>query len=355
MSRTAPPALPPLCGGRPAPSRRARAPRPTGRSLGRFQRADNRRHHLDLGAGPDPDARSLNLHFDDAGMPIRRFALNASLRRRRSRRFDDHRRKRQAANLLFSLSTRLATPGEQLLRRPTVEPPSKLSPTIAAFCSAVQTTASRAGGNVAAAPDPQSWTLHCALKSTRVGAPKRSDYRPATPAEKGGASTVLTRRDRTSSTRRQPSGGGFRRVDLLCRCRRRNAGDRACCPACVVDPIDLLESVGAGATWRLLNTQLIVAQTVTLEGLRRPASSLRRSSLSSSRVARPSGDRRLSCPCSQVGEKAFRASTYAQKICATRPRRRCRWASPQIWGTENTSTRAHAEGLGDIDFSTVLD
>ena len=192
--------------------------------------------------------------------------------------------------------TRLATPGEQLLRCPTVEPPSKLSPTIAAFCSAVQTTASRAGGNVAAAPDPQSWTLHYALKSTRVGAPKRPDYRPATPAEKGGASTVLTRRDRTSSTRRQPSGGGFRRVDLLCRCRRRNAGDRACCPACVVDPIDLLESVGAGATWRLLNTQLIVAQTVTLEGLRRPASGLRRSSLSSSRVARPSGDRRLSCP-----------------------------------------------------------
>jgi hypothetical protein len=54
-------------------------------------------------------------------MPIRRFALSAALgRRRRSRRLDDHRRKRQVANLLFSLSTRLATPGEQLLRRQTM-------------------------------------------------------------------------------------------------------------------------------------------------------------------------------------------------------------------------------------------
>jgi hypothetical protein len=121
MSRTSAASASAPCGSRPAASRRARAPRPTGRSLGRFQRADNRRHHRDLGAGPDPDARPLNVQFDDAGMPIRRFALNAALRRRRrSRRFDDHRRKRQIANLLFSLSTRLATRGEQLLRRQTM-------------------------------------------------------------------------------------------------------------------------------------------------------------------------------------------------------------------------------------------
>jgi hypothetical protein len=99
-------------------SRPARTPRPTDRSLRRLQCADDRSHHCGLGVVPDPNARSRDVQFNDRGTRIRRFALDALRWRRHSnRRLDDHRSKRQGAGPLVGLSTRLAAPVEQLLRR----------------------------------------------------------------------------------------------------------------------------------------------------------------------------------------------------------------------------------------------
>ena len=123
MSRTSAATLPPLCGSRPAASRRARVPRPTDRSLGRLQRADDRRHHRDLGAGPDPDARRLDVQFDRLrGRAIRRFALNAAVKRLtpRSDASTTTGANGRSPIILLSLSTRLPTPGDQLLLRQTM-------------------------------------------------------------------------------------------------------------------------------------------------------------------------------------------------------------------------------------------
>ncbi len=186
---------------------------PTGRSLGRFQRADNRRHHRDLGAEPDPDARRLNIQFDDAGMPIRRFALNAALKRRR--RSDAS--TTTGANGRSPISSSASRPAwrrqatncccVRLWRRATWLTwalPSKLSPTIAA--PSAQPSKRRRPAPVKmssrrARPAVLDTSLRSEIDTCR--SPKRPEYAPP-PLPKKGARKALTRRDSASSTRRQP-------------------------------------------------------------------------------------------------------------------------------------------------------
>ena len=59
-----PPSLRPLCGSRRPSSPPSPAPHPSIQSLGRLQRADDRRHHRRIRPGPDPHARTFDVQFD---------------------------------------------------------------------------------------------------------------------------------------------------------------------------------------------------------------------------------------------------------------------------------------------------